>query len=172
MHDHDTNKISDLSFCNQVRLKTSHSFRFEDSYDSLCHKFHLHDIEEQNLRLKIEQFKPPVEDYTDNTKPLIETHCPISCPENEPTDATSVLSTTISNKECQSETEESLEDSLEETEETYTAEKDSSNSRTEETITLSSSHTETMSRPFKDDPFDKNLHFQVELITELSNPTE
>ena len=33
--DHDTNMISDLSFCNQLGLKTSHSFRFEDSYDSL-----------------------------------------------------------------------------------------------------------------------------------------
>ena len=64
--------ISDLSFCNQVRQKTPYSFRFEDSYDSRCYKFYLQDIEEENLRLKTERIEPSVENYTEDTKPLIE----------------------------------------------------------------------------------------------------
>ena len=81
--DYDTNMISDLSFCNQVRQQTSHSFRFEDSYDSLCYKFYLQDIEEQNLRLKTERIQPPVETYTEDIEPLIETRCRINCSEYE-----------------------------------------------------------------------------------------
>ena len=75
--------ISDLSFSNQLGQKTSHSFRFEDSYDSLCYKFYLQDSEEQNLRLKTEQIPPPVETYTEDIKHLIETRCRINCPQYE-----------------------------------------------------------------------------------------
>ena len=45
--DHDTNMINDLSFRNQVGQRTSHLFRFQNNYDSLCCKFSLQDIEEQ-----------------------------------------------------------------------------------------------------------------------------
>ena len=82
--------ISDLFFCNQVRQQTSHSFRFEDSYDSLCYKFYLQDIEEQNLRLKTERIAPPVEICTGDIKTMIETKCPINCLD-ESTDVTPIL---------------------------------------------------------------------------------
>ena len=79
--DYDTNMISDISFCNHVGQKTPNSFRFEDSYDSLCFKFYLQDIGEQNLRLKTERIEPPVETYTEDIKPLTETRCRSNCPE-------------------------------------------------------------------------------------------
>ena len=100
--------ISDISLCNHVGQKTPHSFRFEDSYDFFCYKFYLQDIEEQNLRLKTEQIEPPVETYTEDIKPLVETRCRINCPENESTDITPILSTPTLNIERHSETEESL----------------------------------------------------------------
>ena len=173
--DYDTNMISDLSFCNQVRQQASHSFRFEDSYDSLCYKFYLQDIEEQNLRLKTERIEPPVEIYTEDIKPLIGTRCRINCPEYESTDITSMLSTPTLNIERHSKNEESLEDFFdkeERTDKSHTAEKDSSDSRTDESIIFNASHTETMSKPFEEEPVDKNLHLHFELITQPSNPTE
>ena len=130
--DYDTNMISDLSFCNQVRQQTSHSFRFEDSYDSLL-QILSQDFEEQNLRLKTERIPPPVETYTEVVKPLIETRCRNNCPDYESTDITPVLSTPTLNTESHNENEESLEDSFdkeERTDKTHTAEKVSSDSRT------------------------------------------
>ena len=173
--DYDTNMISDLSFCNQVRQQASHSFRFEDSYDSLCYKFYLQDIEEQNLKLKTERIEPPVETYTEDIKPLIETWCRINCPEYESTDITPFLSTPTLNIERHSETEESLEDSFdkeERTDKTDTAENDFSDSRTDVSITFNTTHTETMNKPFEDETIDKNLHFCLELIAEPSNATD
>ena len=170
--DPDTNMISDLFFCNQLGQKTCHSFRFEDSYDSLCYKFYLQDIEEQNHRLKAERIEPLVENYTEDTKPLIEKQRSINCPENESTEITSILNTPISIIESYSETKESLEDYLEETDKTHTAEKDSSGSRTDVSIIFSTSLTETMSKPFEEVPIKRNLHFHFKLITEPINPTE
>ena len=173
--ENDTNMISDLSFCNQVRQKTSHSFRFEDSYDSLCYKFYLQDIEEQNLRLKTERIEPAVETCAEDIKPPTETRCPINCPENESADITPILSTPIFNTESHSEAEESLADSFDEkerTDKTHTEGKDSSDSRTDATINFNTSHTETMSKLFEEKPIYENLHFHFELITEPSDPTE
>ena len=173
--DYDTNMISDLSFCNQLEQKTPHSFRFEDNYDSLCYKFYLQDIEEQNLRLKTERIAPPAENYTEDTKPLRETRCRNNYLEYESTDITPVLSTPTLNTASHNETGESLEDFLDEeerTDKTHTAEKDSSDSRTDLSITPNTSHTETMSKPFEEELMDKNLHSNFELITESSNPTE
>ena len=45
-------------------------------------------------------------------------------------------------------------------------------SPTDESMTLNSSHNETMSKTFEEEPIDKNLHFHSELITERNNPTE
>ena len=168
--DYDTNMISDLSFRNEVRQQTSHSIRFEDSYDSLCYKFYLQDIEEQNLRLKTERIEPHVETCTEDIKTLIKTRCPINCLELESTDITSILSI-----DSHSGTEESFEDSFdkeERTDKTHTEEKDLSDSSTDVSITLNTSHTETLNTPFEEEPIDKNLHFLFELITKPSNPTD
>ena len=130
--------------------ENAHSFRFEDSYDSLCYKFYLKDIEEQNLRLKTERVEPPVENYTKDTKPLIEARCPINCPHHESTDINRTLSPPILNIENHSETEESFEcffDKDEKTDKIDAAEKDSSDSRTDVSITHNTSHTETLSKP-------------------------
>ena len=167
--------INDFSFYNQVRQKTPHSFRFEDSYDSLCHKLYLQDIEDQNLRLKTERIDLHIEDYTEDTKALMETQCPTDCPENDPRDIASTLRTAILNKESHVETKESHEESFgkeEETDKTHTAEKDSSVSRTSLSINLNSSHAETMSKPFEEEPTITDLHFRFELITERNSPTE
>ena len=167
--------ISDLSFCNQVTQQASHSFRFEDSYDSLCYKFYLQDIEEQNLRLKTKRIEPLVETYTEDIKPLIETRCSINCPEYESTDITIILSTPTSNIERHSKTEESLEDYFDKegsTDKTHTAKKDSSDCRTDVSKIFNTSHTENMSKPFEEELIDKNLHFHFILITEPSDPTE
>ena len=175
IHDYNTNMISDLSFCNQVKQQTSYSFRFEESYDSLCYKFYLQDLEEHNLRLQTERTEPPVETYTEDIKPLIETRCRLNCPENESTDITPILSTPTLNIESHSETEESLEDSFdteERTDETHSEEKDISDSRTDAPITFNTSHTEKMSKLLEEEPIDENLHFHFELITEQSDPTE
>ena len=164
--------ISDLSFCNQVRQQASHSFRFADSYDSLCYKIYIQDIEEQNLRLKTERIEPHAETYTEVIKPLIETRCRINYPEYE---STPILSTPTLNIESQIETEKSLEDSFdkeERTDKNQTAEKDSSDSCSHVSIIFTTSHTEIMSKPFEEEPIDKNLHFHFELITEPSDPTE
>ena len=149
--------ISDLSFCMQVRQKTSHSFLFEDSYDSLCYKFYLQDIEEQNLKLKTERNEPPADDYTEDTKPLIETLYPINWPEKE---STSISSTPILNIDHHNGTEETFEGSFDkkkETDKTHTEERDS-DFGTNDSITFNSSHTETKSKTFKEEPIDKNLH--------------
>ena len=85
------------------------------------------------------------------------------------------MSTPTSNTAIHNETEESLEDFLDEeerTDKTHTAEKDSSDLRTEVSIIFNTCHTETMSRPFEEDLIDKNLHFHFELITGPSNLTE
>ena len=110
--------INDLSFCNQVRQKTSPSFQFEDNYESLCYKFHPQDIEEQNLKFKTERIETLVEDYTDDIKSLMETQYPINCPENDSKNVISTLSTPILNLENHSETEESLDDIFDKEEET------------------------------------------------------
>ena len=173
--DYDANMISDISLCNHVGQKTSHSFRFEDSYDSLCYKFYLQDIEEQNLRLKTERIEPPVETYTEDIKPLIETRCRINCPEYESTDFTSILSTPTLNIERHSKNEESLEDSFdteERTDEFHPEEKDFSYSHTDVPIPFNTPHTEIMSKPLEEEPIEENLHFHFELITEPSDPTE
>ena len=157
--------ISDLSFCNQVRQKMSHSFRFKDSYDPLYYKFYLQDIEEQNLRLKTERIEPPVETCTEDIKTLIETRCPINCLEFQSTDIIFILSI-----ESHSETEESLEDSFDKevrSDKPHTAEKHSSDSRSDVSITFKTSLTEKMR-----EPIDKNLHIHFELITEPSNPAD
>ena len=141
--------INDISFCNHVRQKTPNSFRFEDSYDSLCYKFYLQDIGKQNLRLTTERIEPPVETYTEDIKPLIETRCRINCSEYESTDITSILSTPTLNIERHSETEISLEDSFDKEERTdkpHTAEKDSSDSRTDVSIIFNASHTKKNER--------------------------
>ena len=167
--------ISDISLCNHVGQKTPHSFRFEVSYDSLCYKLYLHDIEEQNLILKTERIETPVETYTEDIKPLIETPCPINCLENESTDITPVLSTSTLNIESHSETEGSLEDSYvkeERTDKTDTAETDFSDSCTDVYMPLNTSHTETMSKLFEEEPIDKNLNFYFDLIREPSNSTK
>ena len=167
--------INDFSFCNQVRQQTCHSFRFEDSYDSLCCKFYLNDLEEQNLRLKTERIETPVKTYTEDIKPVIETRCRINCPEYDSTDITPILSTPTLNIERHSESEESLEDSFdkeERTDKTHTTGKDSSDSRSHVSIIFNTSHTEIMSKPFEEEPIDKNLHFHFELITEPSDPTD
>ena len=52
------------------------------------------------------------EDYTEDTKTVIETQGPINCLINESTDVTSILRTPILNIESCSETEESLEESF------------------------------------------------------------
>ena len=70
-----------------------------------------------------------------------------------------MLNTSTLNIESHSEIEESPENSCdkkERTDKTHTTEKDS---RTDVFITLSTSHTETMSKPFEEEPIDKNLHF-------------
>ena len=173
--DYDTNMISDISLCNHVGQKTPHSFRFEDSCDSLCYKFYLQDIEEQNLRLKTERISSPVENYTEDTKPLRETRCRNNCLEYESTDITPVLSTPTLNTAIHNETEESLDDFLDEeerTDKTHIAEKDSSDLHTDVSIIFNTSPTETMSRPFEEGLIDKNLYFHFELITEPSNLTE
>ena len=169
--DHDTNMISDLSFCNQIRQKTSHSFQFEESYDSLCYKFYLQDIEEQNLRLKTERIEPPVEDYTDDTESLVKTQGPINCSEYEYPITSSVSSTPILNVKSHSETEESLEESSDEekTNTTHAKGKNFSDSQTDESMTLNSSHTETMNKHFVEEPVD---HPHFELIIEPSNSTK
>ena len=164
--------ISDLTFCNQVRQQTSHSFRFEDSYDFLCYKFYLQDIEEQNIRLKTE---PPVETSTEYIKPLIETRFPIKCLEYESRGITSIVSTPTFDIEKHSETEESLEDSFDEDERTgksHTAEKHFCDSRSDASIIFNASHTEILSKHFEEESIDKNLHFHFELITEPSDSTE
>ena len=79
------------------------------------------------------------------------------------------------NKESHSETEESHEDSFdteERTDKTHTAETDSSDSCTDVSMSLNTSHTETMSKPFAEERIDKNVHFLFQLITEPINPTE
>ena len=91
--DHDTNMMSDLTFCNQVKQETSHLFRFEISCDPLCYQCYLQDIE-KNLRLKTERIEPPVVTYTEDIKPLIETRCRINCHEYESTDATPIFEST------------------------------------------------------------------------------
>ena len=86
-----------------------------------------------------------------------------------------MLSTPTLNIERHSETEESLEDSFDKEERTdkpLTAEKDSSDSRTDVFIIFNASHTEILSQPFEKEPIDKNLHFHFELITEPSDTTE
>ena len=168
--------VSPFSLCNHVGQKTPHSFRFEDNYDSLCYKFYLQDIEQENFRFKTERIAPPVENYTEDIKPLTETRCPINCLEYESTDITPILSTPTLNIESYNEIEESPEGSFDEedgTDKTRTAEEDSSDSRTDVFITLNTSHTEqTMRKPFEEEPIHKNLHFHFELITETSNTTE
>ena len=85
------------------------------------------------------------------------------------------MSTPTLNTESQNEKEESLEHSFDKEkriDKTHTAEKDNSHSHTDVSITLNTSHTGTMSKPFEEEPIDKNLHFHYELITEPSNPTE
>ena len=101
-----------LSFCNQVRQQTSHSFRCEDSYDSRCYKFYLQSIEEQNLRLKTERIEPPVKTYTEDIQYLTETRRRINCSEYESTNIIPILGTPTLNMDSHSETEESLEDSF------------------------------------------------------------
>ena len=79
------------------------------------------------------------------------------------------------NIESHGETKEPLEhssDKEEETDKTNTVEKDSSDSRTDVSITFNTSHSEKMSKPFEEELIDENLHFDFELITELSDPTE
>ena len=115
------------------------------------------------------------ENYTEDTKLLIATQCPIDCPENETTDVTSILSTPILNKQSHSETDESLAETYDqekETDKTNTAQRDSSDYRTDVSITLNSSHNETMSKPFEEEPINKNLHFHFQLTTEPNRPTE
>ena len=102
--------ISDVSFWNHVTQKTSHSFQFEDSYDSLCYEFFLEDNEKRNLKLKNQRSKRYDENCMEHTKPLIGTKCLINCPEIESTDVISTLSTPILNIESRNETEESLEE--------------------------------------------------------------
>ena len=85
------------------------------------------------------------------------------------------MGTPTLNIESHSETEESPEDSFDEeerTDKTHTEEKDFSDSRTDVSVTLNTSDTETVSKPFEKEPLDKNLHFHFELITEASNPTD
>ena len=108
----DTNMKSDLSFFNQVRQKTSHSFQFDDNYDSLCYKFYLQDTEEQNLRIETERIEPPVGDYTDDTKTPVRTQGPINCYEIEYPITSSVSSTPVLNIKSHIESEESLKNPL------------------------------------------------------------
>ena len=152
--------ISGLYAYNQVRQQTPHSFRFEDIYDSLCYKFYLQDIEKENLRLKTERIEPLVENYAEDTKPLIEAQCPINCPEFWIYRYHSYFQYTYLQHRNHIETEESLEDSTDQEErndKTHTEGKDFSDSRTDISITLNTSHTETLSTPFEEEPIDKNL---------------
>ena len=74
----------------------------------------------------------------------METRCRINCPEYESTDITSILNTPTLNIERHSETEESLEDFFSKekrNDKIHTEEKDFSDSRTEVSMTLNTSHT-------------------------------
>ena len=143
--------ISDLSLCNQFGQKTSHSFQFEDSYESLCYEFYLQDIEEQNLRLKTERIEPPVKTYIEDIKHLTETQRRINCSEYESTNIIPTLGTPTLNTDSHS------EDSLhkeEGTDKAHTEEEDFSDSRTDVSITLNTSQTKTLNKPFEEEPID------------------
>ena len=157
LDDHDANSISD-----QIRQRTSHTLRFEEqSYDFLCYKFYLQDIEDQNLKLKTERNKPLAEDHTEDTKPLIEIQSPINHTKTAFPNTTSVSSTPVLNVENLGENEESLEGSFDEGEETnttHTEEMDYSDFRADESIILNSLQSETTSENCLEDPIEKNLH--------------